>query len=112
MIDPAGIPALVDAIRHMHDCGAKHVETVHVHEKTPDGREPYSTGLARFEHEQAHAKASVATKRTSLAYARPRRRHAGGPRRQFAFTSRCRESRAVGGSPGGPFTARPSPASR
>jgi hypothetical protein len=39
MPDPAGIPALVDAIRHLHDCGAKHVETVHVHEKTPDGRE-------------------------------------------------------------------------
>ena len=37
--DPAGIPALIDAIRHLHDCGAKHVETVHVHEKTPDGRE-------------------------------------------------------------------------
>ena len=35
MTDPAGIPALIDAIRHMHDCGAKHVETVHVHEKTP-----------------------------------------------------------------------------
>ena len=32
-MDPAGIPALIEAIRHMHDCGAKHVETVHVHEK-------------------------------------------------------------------------------
>lgn len=39
MVDPAGIPALIDAIRHMHDCGAQHVETVHVHEKTPDGSE-------------------------------------------------------------------------
>jgi hypothetical protein len=39
MTDPAGIPALIEAIRHLHDCGAKHVETVHVHEKTPDGRE-------------------------------------------------------------------------
>ena len=38
-MDPAGIPALIDAIRHLHDCGAKHVETVHVHEKTPDGSE-------------------------------------------------------------------------
>ena len=33
MSDPAGIPALIEAIRHMHDVGAKHVETVHVHEK-------------------------------------------------------------------------------
>jgi len=25
--DPAGIPAVVDAVSHMHDRGAKHVET-------------------------------------------------------------------------------------
>ena len=36
-MDPAGIPALIDAIRHLHDCGAKHVETVHVHEVAPTG---------------------------------------------------------------------------
>jgi hypothetical protein len=30
MTDPAGIPALVEAIRHMHSVEAKHVETVHV----------------------------------------------------------------------------------
>jgi hypothetical protein len=39
MTDPAGIPALVDAIRHMHGVEARHVETVHVHERTPDGKE-------------------------------------------------------------------------
>ena len=38
MSDPAGIPALIAAIRDRHDCGAKHVLTIHVHEKTPDGR--------------------------------------------------------------------------
>lgn len=32
MTDPAGIPALVEAIRHMHGVEAKHVETVHVRE--------------------------------------------------------------------------------
>jgi hypothetical protein len=32
-MDPAGIPAPIDAIRHLHDCGAKHVETVHVREE-------------------------------------------------------------------------------
>lgn len=39
MTDPAGIPALLDAIHHLHGVEARHVETVHVHEKTPDGRE-------------------------------------------------------------------------
>jgi hypothetical protein len=33
MTDPAGIPALVEAVRHMHDCGAKWVETTHVREE-------------------------------------------------------------------------------
>lgn len=31
-MDPAGLPALIDAIRHMHGAEARHVETVHVHE--------------------------------------------------------------------------------
>jgi len=39
MTDPAGIPALLDAIRHLHGVEARHVETVHVHEKTADGKE-------------------------------------------------------------------------
>jgi hypothetical protein len=39
MGDPAGIRALVDAIRHMHGVDAKHLRTVHVHERTPDGTE-------------------------------------------------------------------------
>jgi hypothetical protein len=29
-MDPAGIPALVEAIHHLHGCKATHVETVHV----------------------------------------------------------------------------------
>jgi hypothetical protein len=33
MPDPAGIPALQDAIRHLHGCESRHVETVHVREK-------------------------------------------------------------------------------
>lgn len=36
-MDDAGIPALIDAIRHLHGCEAKHVETVKVRE-THDGR--------------------------------------------------------------------------
>lgn len=35
--DPAGLPALLDG--HLHDCEAKHLETVAVHERTPDARE-------------------------------------------------------------------------
>ena len=31
-MDPAGIPALIDAIRHLHGCETTHRETVHVHE--------------------------------------------------------------------------------
>jgi hypothetical protein len=30
MTDPAGIPAVIEAIRHLHDSGAKHVESAHV----------------------------------------------------------------------------------
>jgi hypothetical protein len=33
MTDPAGLPALVEAIRHLHGCEATWVESVPVHEK-------------------------------------------------------------------------------
>jgi hypothetical protein len=33
MSNPAGIPALVEAIRHMHGAEGKHLETVHVREE-------------------------------------------------------------------------------
>jgi hypothetical protein len=36
-VDPAGLPALVDAIRHLHGAEAHWVESVPVHEKTPTG---------------------------------------------------------------------------
>ncbi len=36
-MDPAGLPALQDAIRHMHGCESRWVESVPVHEKTHDG---------------------------------------------------------------------------
>ncbi len=32
-MDPAGIPALLDAIRHLHGVEARHVETAHVREE-------------------------------------------------------------------------------
>lgn len=33
MSDPAGVAALLDAIRHLEGVEARHVETVHVHER-------------------------------------------------------------------------------
>ena len=36
-MDPAGLPAIVDAIRHMHGCEARWVESVPVHERTDKG---------------------------------------------------------------------------
>jgi hypothetical protein len=37
MTDPAGIPALQDAIRHLHGVESRWVESVPVHEVTPTG---------------------------------------------------------------------------
>jgi hypothetical protein len=38
-MDDAGLPALLDAIRHLEGCAAEWVESVPVHEKTPDSGE-------------------------------------------------------------------------
>jgi hypothetical protein len=76
MTDPAGIPALIDAIRHLHDCGAKHVETVHVHEKTPDGSETVWEGDVEVFELDAHPEAT-------RCYAWTEATH-GGKRRFFA----------------------------
>ncbi len=59
MTDPAGLPALIDAIRHLHDCGAKHVETVHVHEKAPTGETIWDGDVEVFDL-IGHAKAKRA----------------------------------------------------
>jgi hypothetical protein len=36
-MDPAGIPALQEAVRHLHGADSKHVYTEHVHEVAPTG---------------------------------------------------------------------------
>jgi hypothetical protein len=59
MTDLAGIPALIDAIRHLHDCGAKHVETVHVHEVAPTGEVAWDGDVEVFDL-IGHAKAKRA----------------------------------------------------
>jgi hypothetical protein len=48
MTDPAGIPALQDAIRHLHGCESRHVETVHVHE-THEGKTVWRGDVEAFE---------------------------------------------------------------
>jgi len=70
-VDPAGIPALIDAIRHMHDCGAKHVETVHVHERTPDGSETVWEGDVEVFELVAHAGVKRAYAWSEATKARP-----------------------------------------
>ena len=37
-VDPAGLPAIIDAVKHLHGCAATFVESVSVHETLPDGR--------------------------------------------------------------------------
>jgi hypothetical protein len=58
-MDPAGIPALVEAIRHMHGCAATHVATEHVHEKAPTGETVWSGDVEVFAI-AGHPKASRA----------------------------------------------------
>lgn len=56
-MDPAGLPALLDAIRHMYGLEAKWLETVPVHE-THDGQTVWQGEVQVFEVE--HPKASRA----------------------------------------------------
>jgi len=49
LTDAAGIPALIDAIRHLHDCGAKHVETVHVRDTAPNGEVAWDGDVEVFD---------------------------------------------------------------
>ena len=48
MTDPAGIPALPDAIRHLHGCEAIHVTTVPLHE-THDGKTVWEGDVEVFQ---------------------------------------------------------------
>ena len=59
MSDPAGIPALQDAIRHLEGVESKHVETAHVHEKAPTGETVWEGDVEVFALVN-HAKATKA----------------------------------------------------
>src|SRR5262245_39745502 len=48
-MDPAGLPALIEAIKHMHGCSAKHVATEHVHERAPNGETVWQGDVEAFE---------------------------------------------------------------
>lgn len=47
-MDPAGIPALRDAIEHLHGCKAAHVETIAVHERSPTGETVWQGDVEAF----------------------------------------------------------------
>lgn len=48
-MDPAGVPALIEAVRHLHGCEARHLETVRVHELTPVTNETVWEGDVKAE---------------------------------------------------------------
>lgn len=48
-MDPAGIPALRDAIRHLHGADARHVATEHVRETAPTGEVVWDGDVEVFE---------------------------------------------------------------
>jgi hypothetical protein len=58
-MDPAGIPALIEAIRHLHGCEATHVETIAVHERSPSGETVWQGDVEAFAL-AGHPKASKA----------------------------------------------------
>jgi hypothetical protein len=48
-MDPAGTDALLEAIKHLHGCAARHVETVHVVERAPTGETAWEGDVEVFE---------------------------------------------------------------
>jgi hypothetical protein len=48
-VDAAGLPALIEAIKHEHGCEARWIESVAVHEKLPDGRTLWEGEVQVFE---------------------------------------------------------------
>lgn len=48
MSDPAGVPALLEAIRHLHGCEADHVRTEHVREVAPTGEVAWEGDVETF----------------------------------------------------------------
>ena len=47
-MDPAGIPALIEAVRHLHGADAVHVETIAVHEQAPNGETVWRGDVETF----------------------------------------------------------------
>jgi len=74
MTDPAGIPALVDAIRHMHGCEARWVDSVPVHE-TYEGKTVWDGEVQVFDL-VGHPKATRAYAWSHATEGKRRRFHA------------------------------------
>jgi hypothetical protein len=60
MTDPAGLPALIEAIRHLHGCEATFVESVEVHEKTHTGATVWEGEVQVFDVKHPKAKRAYA----------------------------------------------------
>lgn len=58
MSDPAGILALIEAIKHMHGCGAEHVGSERVTERSPTGETVWDGDVEAFRL-SAHPKAQL-----------------------------------------------------
>jgi hypothetical protein len=59
-MDPAGVDALVEAIRHLHGCAATWRESVKVHEKTPTGATVWEGEVQVFDVAHPNAKRAYA----------------------------------------------------
>jgi len=107
-MDPAGIPALLDAIRHMHCCVARYLATVHVHEVAPvvtGGPLTLSAGGRSIEHAIPECVgACLARVRGRVRRDESRPRSTGGTRRRAAGMPRMQAPRAS-------IRASPSPCS-
>lgn len=73
-MDPAGVPALLEAIRHLHGCEAEHVGTEHVREIAPTNEIVWEGdveifGLKEHRAQRAYAwsEATTGTKRRFFA---------------------------------------------
>jgi hypothetical protein len=60
MMDAAGLPALLDAIRHLHGLEASWIESVVVHEKTPEGATVWEGEVQVFVVEHPKARRAYA----------------------------------------------------
>ena len=112
MTDAAGIPAVIDAIRHLHDCGAKHVETVHVRDTAPNGEVAWDGDVEVFDWigyaKVTHSRGVARPADEAMKHAHGRRaRTAGREGRCGAHCARHGPTRPLGVGRSAVFAGRP-----